>query len=212
MEPFIRNDQFNFIKLQIKNLVNGHATAKHPGVINALKALTNEKVNSLFPELTEEQRKVLDPIVEIVERTDADLYLLQLKPYLLSFPQITEQTIRKMFPKVKKLKVPSIGETNLNEISYLGWNDSGSNKKYIIIQDHKEFIATQGTFKRASKKGICALCNCHEDVGMFMTLLKGSTQDTYTTRGNYICEDSQKCNNNLTNLEKLHDFIELLNE
>jgi hypothetical protein len=34
-----------------------------------------------------------------------------------------------------------------------------------------------------------------------------SGKETYTTKGNYICKDSQKCNHNLITLDKLNDFI-----
>ncbi|GAA3328929.1 hypothetical protein GCM10020331_074890 [Ectobacillus funiculus] len=37
---------------------------------------------------------------------------------------------KKLFPKSeKKLKVPSLEHIDEREISYLGWNDQGSNKK-----------------------------------------------------------------------------------
>ncbi|HEY4552341.1 MAG TPA: elongation factor G-binding protein, partial [Bacillaceae bacterium] len=47
-------------------------------------------------------------------------------------------------------------------------------------------------------------------VGMFMTETKGQAAGTFVKRGNTICQDSQVCNENLTSLDKLEAFIELL--
>jgi hypothetical protein len=55
---------------------------------------------------------------------------------------------------------------------------------------------------------MCALCNRFEELGMFICETKGSVQGIFIKRGNYICQDSQKCNQNMINLEKLHAFID----
>lgn len=55
LEIFISTDQFNFIKRQVQNLVNGQSTATDDGVINALKSMTLERVIGKFPKIVEEQ-------------------------------------------------------------------------------------------------------------------------------------------------------------
>lgn len=210
MEAFIQSDQFNFIKFQIQHLVYGQSSAKDEGVIRALKGLTAEKVAALFDELTQDQRKVLEPVSEIQDRIEADQYLIQLKRYVIPFPEVNEKTIGKLFLKVKKLNVPNLSQIDFQELSYLGWNDGGSNKKYMVAIRDEKLVGIQGTFKRSSQKGICAICNQHEEVGMFTAATKGSQQEAYTKRGNYICDDSLACNANLSDLTKLHDFIDLL--
>ncbi|MFP3122510.1 FusB/FusC family EF-G-binding protein [Ectobacillus funiculus] len=210
MKPFIRSDQYHFIKAQTQILINGHASANDIDVLNALKSLVKEKVLHLFADVSEEQAQLLQPIVNIKNKEDAEVFLSQIKPYVIPFQEITEQTIKKLFPKVKKLKVPLLEHIDEREISYLGWNDQGSNKKYLVAPYHNRLIGLQGTFNIINQKGICALCNRHGEVGMFMSKTKGSGIDTFTTRGNYICQDSYTCNHNLTTLDKLHDFIERL--
>ncbi|HYK75286.1 MAG TPA: FusB/FusC family EF-G-binding protein, partial [Pseudoneobacillus sp.] len=137
-------------------------------------------------------------------------YLSTLKPYVIPFKNVTEQTLKKLFPKAKKLKLPAFNEIDLKEITYLGWNDKGTNKKYIIVNQPKGFIGLEGSFTLSSKKGICTLCSKHSQVGLFMSETKGTVQGTYTRRGNYICQDSKKCNENMISLDKLEGFIELL--
>jgi hypothetical protein len=207
MEPFIRSDQFNYIKNQIQILINGYTTVNDKGVLNALKTLTDEKIIHLFDDLSEEQRKVFNPIVEIREKEQAEAFLSQLKQYVIPFKDISEQSIKKIFPKAKKLKVPSLDQIDRHELSYFGWNDTGSNKKYIVAVQNEKLVGLHGSFKNVSKKGICTICHGHEELGMFIMETKGSVQGTFIKRGNYICQDSQKCNQNIKSLAKLEDFI-----
>ncbi|ALC83503.1 MULTISPECIES: FusB/FusC family EF-G-binding protein [Bacillus] len=210
MEPFIRSDQYNFIRTQTQILINGHLSVNDKKVLHALKLITVEKVIQLFEDINDEQKQLLNPIVNVEDKTCAEEFLLQVEPYVIPFKNITEQRIKKLFPKAKKLKIPSLEDMDLKEMSYLGWNDIGSNKKYIVTELDQKLIGLQGTFKNINQKGICALCNGFEEVGLFVSESKGSGKGTFTKRGNYICQDSQKCNHNMTTLDKLHDFIERL--
>ncbi|OZI11804.1 elongation factor G-binding protein [Bacillaceae bacterium SAS-127] len=205
MEPFIRSDQFHFIQSQAQILTNGHASVSDIDVLQALKSLAKEKIFALFPNINEEQQQVLAPILTIEEKAEA--VLAQLKPYVLPFPTVTEQTLKKLFPKAKKLKTSFLKEVNWEGISYLSWEDLGSNKRFIIAPYENKLIGLQGTFNPVTKKSICALCHQYEEVGMFMTEVKGPQQGTFVKRGNYICQDPQACNENMTTLDQLHHFI-----
>ncbi|MGC4378482.1 FusB/FusC family EF-G-binding protein [Fictibacillus sp. Mic-4] len=206
MEPFIRNDQYNFIKAQTRILINGHRTVNDPGVLNALQSITREKVLNLFTDAGDEQLQLISPIVTVKDSLDEERFLSTLKPYVIPF-QVTEQMIKKLFRKVKKLTIPSLKNIDLAEISYLGWDDKGSGKKYIVAQYQNRLIGLEGTFNYLNKKGICAICNKYEEVGLLMCQTKGSHQSGYIARGNHICLDSRRCNQNLTTLEKLNKFI-----
>ncbi|GAA0341720.1 elongation factor G-binding protein [Bacillus carboniphilus] len=211
MEPFIQSYEFNFIKNQANILVNGHSTSSDVRVLNALRTLTKERVINLFPNITEEQREELERFESIKERMDADEFLFLIKPLVIPFQDVSEQTLKKLFPKAKKLKLPNLEEIDWKETTYLGWYDKGSGRKYIVTNYQDKLIGLHGTFKASSQKGICTLCNKHEEVGLFVSQTKGSTLDTFVRRGNYICQDSTKCNKNIESLEKLHDLIERLN-
>ncbi|SDO10442.1 FBP C-terminal treble-clef zinc-finger [Psychrobacillus sp. OK028] len=210
MNPFIRSNQYNFIKKQTQVLVNGHATVNDQEVLNALRALSLEKVLWLFEEASEDQKNLLNPMVDIKEKLEAEDFLEILKPYVIPFKEISEAAIKKIFPKAKKLKIPSLENIDFKEISYLGWLDKGSNKKFLIIEYKNKLVGISGGYKDSNKKGICALCNRIEEIGMFTSSVKGLTQDAFITRGNYICRDSQKCNENIVSLDKLNNFVELI--
>jgi len=207
MDPFLRNDQYNFIKAQTRILINGHSTTNDKAVLRALKEISKEKVLNLFMDMSDEQKNLIEPIHYIKDTSGEEEFLLQLKPYVIPFKEVTEQSLKKIFPKAKKLKLPPMENIDLKEISYLSWDDKGSNKKYIITEQNNKLIGIQGTYTSLNQKGICTLCNRFEEVGMFLTEIKGSIQGTYTKRGNHICQDSQKCNQNISTLDKLNDFI-----
>ncbi|PAQ16122.1 FusB/FusC family EF-G-binding protein [Bacillus sp. FJAT-42315] len=207
MEPFIRSDQFHFIKSQVQILTNGHASVSDIDVLQALKSLAKEKIFALFPNMTDEQEQVLTPILTIEEKAEGEAVLAQLKPYVMPFPTVTEQTLKKLFPKAKKLKTSFLKEVNWEVISYLSWEDLGSNKRFIVTPYNNKLMGIHGTFNPITKKSICALCHQYEEVGMFMIEVKGPQQGTFVKRGNYICQDQQACNENITTLDQLHNFI-----
>lgn len=210
MEPFIRNDQYNFIRRQIQRLVNGHSTVADQSVLKALETLVEEKVLERFEVLTDEQRWLLDPLSHIQDKEEAERFLAHLKPYLIPFDNVNEQTVKKLFPKAKKLKVPVLVKTDLREFSYVGWDDIGSQRRYLILQQDGKLVGVSGSFNNSTKKGICAFCNNHTETGLFLSETKGSTQETFVKKGNYICRDSRTCNRNLTSLKRIEEFVERL--
>lgn len=208
-DAFIRNDQFNFIKGQAKILVNGKATSSDAEVLSVLRHLAQEKVFGLFPSLTEEQKAVLKPLTAVKETAEAEAFLEQLSAYLLPFKSVTDQGLKKLFPKAKKLKGPKLDTLNFKKLSYLGWIES-STLMYLVIEKDGRLEGIQGSFNRSAKHGICSICNKHSEVGLFTAKTKGSSQDNFVKRGNYICQDNDTCNRNIDTLERLHDFVERL--
>lgn len=209
MEPFISPSQYHFIRFQVKKLVNGYANSHDNDVRKALKSIVSENVQHEWPHLTAEQNELMEPITEIEDKEKADIFLAQIKSYVIPF-NVTDKQIIKLFPKVKKLKVPSFEEVDMRDISYLSWIDKGTLEKYIVTRRDDKLIGIKGSFTRSNQKGICSLCNQYGDLGMFLAEKKGRIQGSMMKRGNYICSDSQICNENLMSLDKLYTFVERL--
>ncbi|GED27302.1 elongation factor G-binding protein [Brevibacillus agri] len=207
MQPFISPHHYHFIKAQVQTLLNAYTSSTDPNVIRARKEIAQESVFQLFPGMTEEQKQLLAPLAAIKEKNEAKQFLLRLSPYIIPFPALTEQAIKKMFPKVKKLKPPATAEIPYAETSYVSWFDSGADKKYIIAYYPDKLIGIHGVFTPLPKKGICAICNKITDIGMFVLEARGAGNGTYLKKGNYLCQDSVTCNQNIRSLEKLHDFL-----
>ncbi len=206
-EQFMRNDQFNFIKRQVQQLVNGHGTVNDERVISALESLSIERVVDLFTDITDEHKEMLNKIVEIVDKEEAEQFLLELESYVIPFSKPSEQKLKKLFPKVKKLKLPSEG-LDYHKMSFLSFDDIGTKKRYIIVPTPKGMMGLSGTYKETNIKQICAICNRLTNVCMFMTKTKGDGIGTYTKKGNYICQDTTDCNHHLVTLDKLVEFVE----
>ncbi|KKI94127.1 ferrous iron transporter A [Bacillus sp. SA1-12] len=211
MEPFIKSYQFHFIKKQTQILLNGQVSTKDPNVLYALQLLAIEKVFELFPDIDKEQEQILNFIQSIKEREQAETFLLELKPYVIPFKDINDKFLKNLFPKVKKLKLPNLEIIDFREISYLGWTDQASERKYLVFVKENKFVGIKGAFKNSNKKGICSLCNSLGQIGMFITESKPSVKGTYINKGRYICQDSMECNQKIINEEKLIEFIEHMN-
>jgi hypothetical protein len=205
-DAFIRNDQFNFIKEQAGILVNGQATGNDAEVLNVLRHLAHEKVFKLFPQLTEEQKAVLNPLAKVKETAEAEAFLERLRPYVMPFKNVADQDLKKLFPKAKKLKGPKLDALDFKKLSYIAWTESSS-LMYLVAEKDGRLEGIQGTLTRSHKKGICTICNRHSEVGLFTAKTKSSGQDQFIKRGNYVCQDNFICNSNINGLERLNEFI-----
>lgn len=208
--PFIRNHQYNVIKKQVKHLQNTYKTVSDLKIIEAVKHSALIKITDAFGELAEEQKQMLVRIVELDTVEDLEQYLLSFKPYLLAFPALTGKQLVKLFPKVKKLKAPDTAAVDLDSITYLSWTDIAQNKLFIVYSMQGETVGIEGRFTPA-KKGVCFLCNRHEEVALFTAITKSrpanASPDYYKAIGNYMCMDNSACNSNITDVEPLEQFI-----
>lgn len=201
----IKNEQYNFLQTRTQKLINAYSTVNDEAVLRALKELIEAEVLELVNEMSKETQQLFLTITNVHDKGSAERYLSNIKPYVSPFIDISEEQIKRLFPKVKKLKTPSL--ENLQDVSFLSWDEQGTNKRYMVALYNERLIGLQGSFSIHHKKNICTICNKFENVGLFSVELKGKTQGMYTVKGNYICADSQKCNKNLTSLQKLHEFL-----
>ncbi|QTD43220.1 FusB/FusC family EF-G-binding protein [Sporosarcina sp. Te-1] len=206
-EPFIRNDQFNLIKRQVLHLVNGHATVNDQHVIGAMESLSVEKAIESFPLLTDTQRDLLNQMVQVVDKETAEQYLMELEKYIIPFQEPSEQKLKKLFPKVKKMKLPK-ENLNFQRMTFLSFDDIGTKKRYMIVPTQKGLVGLTGTYEETKTKQICSICNRLTPVCMFMTKTKGESIGTYTKKGNYICQDAEDCNQHVLSLDKIEKFVE----
>lgn len=207
MMNFMNVEQYQFVKKQAKKIVNAYSSSKDKNVIEAIQALVQEEINDKIKFSDIEQQLKFQPIFELKSKEQLEQFFNEIKQYVEPFKQPTENEIKKLFPKDKKLKLPKFDQIDWQEISYLSWIDSGTNRKYLVYREDGVLKGVRGAYSHSEKKGICAVCNQHTKVGMLMVSKSGNTLGTYTKRGNYICEDSAVCNEALTDLSKFYDFV-----
>ncbi|MEK3974689.1 FusB/FusC family EF-G-binding protein [Psychrobacillus sp. FSL K6-1267] len=208
-EKFIKNEQFNFIRKQVAWIKDSTKQHLPPGVLASVYELSNEKISNCVTALTPEQKELMDfsglKTVEAYEQA-----LEQLPNYLLAFPTISEQQLKKLFPKSKKLKLPDLSNIDLHRLTYLSWNDSRSNKKYILYELDSHLVGIECSFSPSTKKNICSICHCHGEVTHFSTITKAkkvNNPDYYKSIGNLICVNSTECNKNITDVSYLEEFL-----
>ncbi|MGG3564334.1 FusB/FusC family EF-G-binding protein [Neobacillus rhizosphaerae] len=209
-EKFIKNDQYNFIQRQVALIKDSNRKNSDPSVIKAVRELANAQIIELFPQATKEQMEKLDLSSW---KTDAefDQYVQELANYLIPFPKLTEQQVKKMFPKAKKLKVPNLSAIDFEKMTYLSWTDISTNKKFIIYEHDEKMLGIECKYSIINKDNICSFCNRFGKVAFISTITKAkmsNNPDYYKAIGNYICQNSDECNKKITNVDYLTSFLE----
>jgi hypothetical protein len=208
-DKFIKNDQFNFIKKQVNLIKDSYKKHADPTVIHAVKDLANAKILELFLTATFEQKEMLD-LSGLKTDPEFDHYIQQLSPFLLPFPKITEQQLKKMFPKNKKLKLPDLSKINHEQLTFLSWTDISTNKKFIVYEHNEKLVGIECKYTMLNKDNICSFCNRFGKVAFISTVTKAKkakNPDYYKAIGNYICFDSSECNKQITNVDYLTTFL-----
>ncbi|VDG22739.1 FusB/FusC family EF-G-binding protein [Lactiplantibacillus mudanjiangensis] len=208
MQQTITTYEYSTITQQVNHLASVERSVNDPQIRAVILATTLEQLTSLLPSadpLTETFLAGLQ--VEHLSRARATQLLETLIPMIMPFPQLTPKQLTKLFRKVKKLKQPAWPELKRYEMTYLGWNDGGNQKKYLVAPYHDHLIGIQGEFSPQTVKGVCAICQTIGNVALFLATTKSSGLGTYTKKGNYICRDSGQCNRQLTDPQALTDFL-----
>ncbi|MDQ1147680.1 hypothetical protein QE429_004507 [Bacillus sp. SORGH_AS 510] len=209
-EKFIKNDQYNFIKRQVALIKDSYRKNSDPNVIKAVRELSNAQILELFPQATKKQADSLDLLKWKTEAV-LDQYVQELASFLIPFPKLTEQQVKKMFPKVKKLKVPNLSDLDYEKMTYLSWTDISSNKKFIIYDLDEKLMGIECKYSISNKDNICSFCNRFGKVAFITTVTKAkksNNPDYYKAIGNYICFDSAECNKKITSVDYLISFLE----
>ncbi|MCM3758208.1 FusB/FusC family EF-G-binding protein [Sporosarcina aquimarina] len=209
MEKFIKNEHFNYICKQVEFIKDNTKQHIPPGVLASVYDLSNEKIMNCIPNLTLEQKRILDfSSLKTVE--EYDQAIKELDAYRLPFPTVTDQQLKKLFPKSKKLKLPDLNGIDLKSVTYLSWIDSRSNKKYLLYELDEQLVGIECAFSPSSKKNMCSICNSQADVTFFTTKTKERQQnnpDYFRSIGNLICTDSHECNKNITDVAYLEALL-----
>ncbi|URN95659.1 MAG: FusB/FusC family EF-G-binding protein [Candidatus Pristimantibacillus lignocellulolyticus] len=208
---FIRNHQYNLIKKQVSLLQNAYNTANNQKVIQSVREQAQVTVLETCPVTNEQQLQSLNAISTINSTTEFQSYLNSLEPYVEEFPKLTDIQLKKLFPKIKKLKTPNWAELDYRYVTYLGWTDIATNKMFLIYRLDNQIVGIEGRFTPTHKKGVCFLCNKHEKVALFTSVIKAkpakASPDYYKAMGNYMCVNSNTCNHNITNVTVLDKFF-----
>lgn len=205
--PFIQNHQLNVIQKQADFLLKALRTVADRKVLETVRYTAVKNVIEVFDELDMEQKQLLEQLADCEAAHEFQDYLNQLEAYLIPFPQVSAKQIQKLFPKVKKLKVPDPERVDYPHTTYLRWTDIAANRLFIVYPYEGRFIGIEGRLTATSKKGYCMFCHRHQELGFFHVKTKGSSPDHLSSIGQYVCLSGTACNHSITNLTMLEKFL-----
>lgn len=209
MNNYIQPYQYVSIKQKSEQLLNVYKSVNDPKTIDTFQAMTYDHISQLFEEKHSEVEEFTNIIMnQKISRAQADKLLLGLKSYVIPFEQPSNKQLEKVFKKTKKLKIPDWENIDLKESSYIGWNDSGKQKKFIVLYEDEKLTGVVGDLSPTIKPGVCSICKKESNVSMFLSTTKSKGDGTYTKNGNYICHDSERCNQQLDHLDGLYEFVQ----
>ncbi|NJE62867.1 elongation factor G-binding protein [Enterococcus durans] len=209
MEKTIKPYQYYFIKREVEQLLNAYSSVNDPKTVQTVQALAAEKIHELLDHPNTAVNEFMEKVLDVtLKKEKAERLLEELKVIVLPFIQPTKPQIDKLFRKVKKLKQPDWNQLDLKEHTYIGWNDLGSQKKFMIYYEEEKLKGISGTLSPTINKGICSICQRTSNVSLFLSTTKTGSDGTYTKKGNYICHDSDQCNQQLVQLAPFYEFTE----
>ena len=204
IDPIITVAEARLIEQQLNKIVRAKLTSSDQKIIATVRGLA---LAELEDKLTNVNDAIITEIEKIEDRLEADLFINSMKAYTIPFKTISEKAIQKLFKKDKKLKLPKLEMIDWQAISYLSWLDKGSNRQYIVLESEGQYTGLRGVADLQNPiKGVCTICNEHSTVHMFTATVKGNG-DNYTSYSNYICADTNMCNQNISDYSKLEDFV-----
>lgn len=206
MDNFIYPYQFNYIRVQLAQLLQTVYFAGDYRVYAAHKLMVRDKVLSMFPQLGSSEITLFQGMEEVKGKREINEFMERLEPYVIPFPALELDEIRKLFPKVKKLPRPDLNDVFWSKLSYFGWHDIGTNTLFLVAHRDGKLVGIANKITLSSRPGVCCVCNrSGKDVGLVTTAAKASS---YTTVGNHMCLNSDVCNSSMTSLSGLDAFVE----
>ena len=209
MEKTIKPYQYYFIKREVEQLLSAYSSVNDPKTVQTVQALAAEKIHEVLGHPNTVVNEFMEKVLDVtLKKEKAERLLEELKVIVLPFIQPTKPQIDKLFRKVKKLKQPDWNQLDLREHTYIGWNDPGSQKKFMIYYEEEKLKGISVTLSPTINKGICSICQRTSNVSLFLSTTKTGSDGTYTKKGNYICHDSDQCNQQLVQLAPFYEFTE----
>ena len=203
LEPY----QFFALAKDIDDLINVYQSVNDKQTVNAVQALTTEKINTILPEDSAKKAALVQFILNPhLTKAAAERYLNELKEQVTPFVAPSAKQVEKVFRKTKKLRLPNFDAMDLKEHTYIGWNDPGQQQKFMLYYENGVLKGLKGNFSSNILKNVCSICHKTSEVALFLATTKKGGDGTYTKRGNYICVDSDKCNHQLYDKQQLLDF------
>ncbi|WP_240375941.1 FusB/FusC family EF-G-binding protein [Bacillus piscicola] len=208
--PFIRNHQLNVIKKEGRNIQHCFQDIQDSNVVQAVKGKSADRILQAFPPLTRKEKSIIQAVSDVKTSIEIEAFIGSVYSYIKSFPPVTRERLKELFSHERRLRIPEFSLSELERRSYLGWNDPGKQKKYIVYAFGDELVGVSGHYSKRAQRDYCCFCQELAPVSLvtFQTNdVSDSNPDYYRSIGQYICVDSEVCNQNITDVHALETFI-----
>lgn len=192
--------QMHLIEKQAIKLFNSLSTSNDEQVLEAVRGLIDTTLTDAGV-----PRFIIEDVVALKERLQLEPLLAVVKENVQPFPEVTEQVIKHLWKKEKKLKAPKMENPY---VTFVAWDDLSTRTRFFVYEEEEGLAGVKGVLSTEHIKGVCALCQQHQSLSLFTTKEKGVVEGTYKKYSQYICTDIEKCEQNIDSREKLHGFLE----
>ncbi|MFB6366756.1 FusB/FusC family EF-G-binding protein [Paenibacillus elgii] len=203
----IRPHELNFIRKQLNYLIQ---TVYFVGDYRTLRATEEEveyKIGEVIRHLDPEIRDLFKNIKRFRGQDEVINLIGSLSPYVEKFPKLTTKQVKGLFPKAKSFWIPDFEKLGELTLEYVGWKDISTNSLYLIYNEAGKLYTLECRYTPLSgrKTCFCHLCNQSRTGGQIGLVTTKRRNDLVT--GNYMCLDSQQCNEDITDSSKLKEIM-----
>lgn len=216
MKLTIKRIEYNHVVKCLRDLNQAFANCVDEKVVQATQGYLQEKIYNHIDDLTPEREELLD-IMNLTNQLEIDVYLENLKPYIESLPKITNNQIKKIFKKDKKLRIPKFTEEDYKG-AYLSWVDDSTRKLYVLFYMENKYVGMACRIPNPSNRNIHVCSVCHKigennDVAFVSPVCKSRDQDkgAYRSIGFEMCLHGDKCNERIMHTERLEAILKKVN-
>lgn len=200
--------QYMQLKAIVYNLIDNYKAVNDYRTVDAVQSLAAEQIRQIVPTPEPEIEDLITFALDHQVRREAtDRYFETFKTHVVGFLQPSKKQVEKVFRKVKKLKQPDFEVMDLREHTYVGWNDLGTRRKYLLYYADGKLAGLNGDLSVTVIKGFCAIYHQEGNVSLFTAISKTGGDGRYTKKGNYICANSDQCNRQLYRRDDLDQFL-----
>lgn len=125
-------------------------------IVRVSKELAVEEAMAIIGE-EERVAPFVEPLLEATSEVEVAAYEALIERYTKPFPSITNEQLRQLWKKEKKLSVPKVELVDWGELVYFTWKDVAKRTQYIVAHDGEAYRTVKGTIGLELKDGIL----CH---------------------------------------------------
>lgn len=100
IKPFLTVANYRFMEQQTDKIIRALATTKDKNVILAVRGIVKSELIDSFT-WSDEEEKIVQSLIDINDRAEGEVFLEQLKTYIIPFKAVETSKLKSLFKKEK---------------------------------------------------------------------------------------------------------------